>query len=563
MESKPSPPSAVGRRDWARFAFPCVLALVCLALYLWRLGAIPLEDFDEAYYAVGAREMLQRHDLGTPYFNGHPFLLKPILIYWVIAASFAAFGVTEFAARLPSALFGTLTVLATYWFAARTVSRRAGFLAGLSLALCYLWIDISRDASIDALLAVLIAPALFLFFLGASQGSRRGRRLQVLCYPLLGLALLAKGPIPVGVVLVGLFAFLVGAGQLAAALRRQLLPGLAITLAVTAPWYLYELRHQPDFFATFFVGEHFGHVGGTLARQEPVWGNLRYLLLYFYPWVAFLPAALAHAFRQPRSHVLRFASWWAIAVVVLFSIPRSKLAHYLAPAFPPLAILVGAWLDQWMSNRQAPRWSLWVPRTVFGAAGIACLALAFAAVFAPALIGDRVAERYGDWAPGSAPTVMLGLLGLGSCAAAALAGARRRLVVALLALSMVAAAFVHVGWFRARLAAIQAQPREDLARYASRVLSASQPLGVYYAKRNSTIFYFQRPIVDLGETDDEFAGLVAFLSASRPSTVLTHRKLLPDLEARQVPVFLLRDRGDFVLVANHPVGERATSAGPR
>ena len=62
------------KRDWAALVFPVLLLLLtlCGTLYFWRLGAAPLKDFDEAYYAAGAREMLQRGDLGIPFFNGHP-----------------------------------------------------------------------------------------------------------------------------------------------------------------------------------------------------------------------------------------------------------------------------------------------------------------------------------------------------------------------------------------------------------------------------------------------------------------------------------------------------------
>jgi len=162
----PSPePAPAKGQDWHLLVFPLVLLVLCLVMFGWRLGVTPLEDFDEAYYAEGAREMLARGDLLTPYYNGQPFLLKPILIYWLIAAGFSGFGVTEFAARVGSAFLGTLVVLLTYWFGARTLGRRAGFLAGLALALNYMWIDIARDASIDVPLTAALAPALFLAYL--------------------------------------------------------------------------------------------------------------------------------------------------------------------------------------------------------------------------------------------------------------------------------------------------------------------------------------------------------------------------------------------------------------
>ena len=544
--------SATGKADWRRIAYPLLLLVLCLVLYLWRLGATPLEDFDEAYYAVGAREMLQRHDLGTPYFNGRPFLLKPILIYWVIAGAFTALGTTEFAARLASAFLGAFTVLITYWFVAHALSRRAGLAAGLSLAFCYMWIDISRDASIDVLLTALLTSALFLFFLGMQAPPKQGPWLYLSGYPLLGLALLAKGPVPTGVVVVGLLAFAATSGRLRRTLlEAKLLPGIALALAVAGPWYWYELRHQPSFFGTFFIGEHFGHIGGTLARKEPVWGNLRYLLIYFYPWVAFLPGAFWYALRHPRDHILRFACWWSAAVVVLFSIPHSKLAHYLAPAFPPLAILVGAWLDAWMERRQVARWPTGVALAILGLVGVPCLLLGAVAAFLPGFIADRLPQSYGDWTPGFSPVVILASLGIGSCAAVLLARRHRRALAPVLVLTMLVAGLAYAGWFKPRLALIQAQPRKELAQLASRLLPASEPLGVYCAKRNSTIFYLRRPIVDLGETKEEFAGVLAFLSAARPAAVLTHSRFLADLEGRKVRFSVLGRRGDYVLIANH------------
>ena len=120
-----------------------------------------------------------------------------------------------------------------------------------------------------------------------------------------------------------------------------------------------------------------------------------------------------------------------------------------------------------------------------------------------------------------------------------------------------------VGWFKPRLADIQAQPRKELAQHASAGLLESEPLGVYYAKRNSTIFYARRPIVDLGERDDEFEGVVSFLSSPTPATVLTHAKFVPQLEERVPGLTLWTRRGDYVLLANHPVSLSTPWGTPR
>jgi len=557
------------RSDWRRFAFPLALLALCGALYFWRLGLTPLEDFDEAYYAEGAREMLARRDLGTPYFNGQPFLLKPVLIYWMIAAAFRLFGPTEFAARVGSACLGTAVVLFTYWFAASTLGRRAGLIAGLALALCYMWIDIARDASIDVPLTAAAAPAMFFFYLGTRAAPGRKRRLYLASYPLLGLALLAKGPVPFGVVICGLAAYLVASGRTRATLREAcLLPGIALMLAVATPWYVYELIHEPAFFSTFFVGEHFGHIHGQLARTGPVWRNIEYLAVCFYPWVAFLPGAFAKAFEQrDRQHVLRFSAWWSLAVIILFSIPRSKLAHYLAPAFPPMAIMVGAWLDDWLTRKSAGRG--WVGFAVAALAGgaVFCGLAAALALAPPAWLQARLASKFGAWTPGFSPVVMLGAIAVGSSVAVAGARLRRAAVVPVLSGAMLVAGFGLVGWFNPRKAEIQAQPRKELAQFLASNAPAAMPVGVYYAKRNSTIFYLGRPIVDLGERQDEFAGVVRFLSSPTPAVVITHRRFLPETAASlkhgqdanasdSEPPYLWQEKGDFVALSNRPLRDR-------
>jgi hypothetical protein len=183
----------------------------------------------------------------------------------------------------------------------------------------------------------------------------------------------------------------------------------------------------------------------------------------------------------------------------------------------------------------------------------------------PPVVRDRIAAQFGAWTPGPAPVVMLAALAAGSllAVAAALLGRRsapasgqgappaRRAVFPVLAGAMLVALVAHVGWFKPRLALIQAQPRKELAQLASLALPPDEPLAVFYAKRNATIFYARRPIVDLGEWEPE--SLVDFLSAPAPATALTHAKFLPLLQQKLPHTCLWTRRGDFILVSNHPL----------
>ncbi|MFB3880783.1 MAG: ArnT family glycosyltransferase [Armatimonadota bacterium] len=550
-----------------RWAYPLALLAICGALYFWRLGITPLDDFDEAYYAEGAREMLERGDLGTPYFNGQPFLLKPVLIYWLIAGAFRLFGVTEFAARSFSAFFATAIVILTYWFGSKALSPRAGFLAGLSLALCYMWVDNGREAMIDMPLTAALAPALFLVFMGTEAAPDRKWRLYLPAYPLIGIALLAKGPAGTIPSLVGLLLYLVFSRRLARTVREAyVLPGIALALVVAAPWYVYEGIRQPDFLATFLLREHFGHLQGELARDDAWWGHIKNVIVGFYPWVAFLPAALVGAFRGSgqAGGVLRFCAWWAGAVIVSFSFAGAKLPHYLVPAFPPMALLVAGWYDRWVRREDRAAGAAAVGFGLLGVVGLALAALAGVAALMPAVVRERIATQFGPWTPGAAPVVMLTALAAGSLGAVATfvvgrpsaaggappAAGGRATVFPLLASAMLAALTAHVGWFKPRLSLIQSQPRKELAQLAGAMLPADEPLGVFYAKRNATIFYARRPIVDLGEWEPE--KLVAFLSSPSPATALTHARFLSLVEREAPRAQLWTRRGDFVLVSNHP-----------
>jgi len=81
---------------------------------------------------------------------------------------------------------------------------------------------------------------------------------------------------------------------------------------------------------------------------------------------------------------------------------------------------------------------------------------------------------------------------------------------------------------------------------------------VFYAKRNATIFYARRPIEDLGEWEPDL--LVDFLSSHEPAVALTHESFLPLLRDSGVGTFVWRQRGQYLLVTNHPLGERPPKA---
>src|SRR5947209_10649369 len=104
------------------------------ALFLLNLGGPSLWDVDEGRNATAAGEMLEADEWVIPTFNATLRSHKPVLLYWLQMTAYRAFGVNEFAARLPSALAALLTILVTYELGRRAFDAATGLLAGLVLA---------------------------------------------------------------------------------------------------------------------------------------------------------------------------------------------------------------------------------------------------------------------------------------------------------------------------------------------------------------------------------------------------------------------------------------------
>ncbi len=187
------------RLTLAKRVWILLLCAVC-AVYLYGLGAAPLVGADEPRYAQVAREMFARVDFVTPTLGGHTWFEKPALLYWLMLANYELFGVSEFSARLGSAVAGVLTILLVGW-----LGRRVETIAGeelthfglISAAVCATSAGLlvfSRAATFDILLTLTLTATLACFFV-AEREEKRGARLWLLAgfYAGIGLSLLAKG----------------------------------------------------------------------------------------------------------------------------------------------------------------------------------------------------------------------------------------------------------------------------------------------------------------------------------------------------------------------------------
>jgi 4-amino-4-deoxy-L-arabinose transferase-like glycosyltransferase len=145
------------------------LFIVVIAFYLYGLGQLPLLGPDEPRYAQVARVMFLSGDLVTPRLGGLTWFEKPALLYWMIAAAFKIFGVSEWSARVGPALCGVLTIAAVWW-----VGREIdlGFPSLVVTATCLGLVVFSRAASFDVVVTMTAAWSLAFFFLYQQKSPR-------------------------------------------------------------------------------------------------------------------------------------------------------------------------------------------------------------------------------------------------------------------------------------------------------------------------------------------------------------------------------------------------------
>jgi len=333
-----------------------ILVLFSASLFLIGLGAMPLTDPDEVFYAETAREMLSRDEFLTPYIFGKPQFEKPPLYYWLVVLSFRAFGVNEFSARFPSCVIGILGVICVYLLGKLFVNKRTGFFAGLVLATCVKYLVLSRACVTDIALGVLTLASFLFFFYGyfAKSGKTKWYLLSA-CF--LGLSVLTKGPVGVFLpfVIIGIYFVLAKELNFKRLKEIPFIRGTLLFLVVAVPWYILMHRvHGKEFIDVFFGF----HNITRFLHPEHKWGDYFYyyvpvIAVGFFPWTAFLPLGIWQAVREKekriRSANLFLAVWFSV-ILIFFSISRTKLPTYIFPLYPALALLLGRTWDVFLKK---------------------------------------------------------------------------------------------------------------------------------------------------------------------------------------------------------------------
>jgi 4-amino-4-deoxy-L-arabinose transferase-like glycosyltransferase len=363
--SVPPPPgatksAATGSDRLGPLSWALALAAIALALYLYlgRLDGTPLQRGNEAMYASPPALMIANGDYLVPLYRGEHFLDKPILPFWIVAATYRVLGVSVFAERLPTAIAGLATALLLGLWVRRRSGTRAGLLAGLILAFSFLFVFTGMTFAADAFLTLAIVASSLILEQACRRTDGSDAAWGALSGAVLALSFGCKGLI--GIVLpagaVGL-TLLLDRRMPVRAWRRGAW-AFVVLVGILAPYHwAMDRRLGREFWEVFYWKNQFLR-GASRLYMRPHRGVLYYvgvLAWGLFPWSFLVPGALSR--RKPSSlplgGLLFGLAFWSPLLM--------KREVYAVTLLPAAAALVGEWIGPGESRRarwQSVAWGL-------------------------------------------------------------------------------------------------------------------------------------------------------------------------------------------------------------
>jgi 4-amino-4-deoxy-L-arabinose transferase-like glycosyltransferase len=336
----------------ARIGWAILIVATLYVCYFSHLGAIGFVGPDEPRYAWIARDMAETGDWVTPRLYGKPWFEKPPLFYWGAAVSFKLFGVSEAAARLPSAISALLATLALAWLALRIYGAETARWLLLLLPTTVGMIGFSHAAATDMPFSAMLTIAMVCA--AVVLGLTRNEHMPVLPHTpwltlilfgfFLGAAVLAKGP--AAIILSGgaVFFWALFTKRWRDALRLLHPVAIASFCLTALPWYILCARRNPDFFRIFIIEHNFKRfLTPEFQHIQPFWFYAPIIVIAIFPWTLILLAQLFSWLASPphdKTAPSAFLLSWSILPIVFFSLSQSKLPGYVLPALLPLVLLL-------------------------------------------------------------------------------------------------------------------------------------------------------------------------------------------------------------------------------
>ncbi len=371
-----------------RLYLACLVIVLLYASFLGRHGVL---QQTEARYAEVAREMKVSRDFLLPTLNGVPHVQKPPVTYWLTAGSMMLFGENEIAARLPPLLAGIGVLILTAWIGTMWFDRRIGLLALFLLAGSVEFYALSRTLCADMIMTFWSTAAIAAFIYVTCRVTRPTTYHFLPFFALMGIAFATKGPMGIIVPLCAAIGWQWHARRHADGLKIPWLIGMLLTLALASAWFLVVAWRYPELWSYFLkyelIDRFFSDVHG---RSEPFWYFLPVLVGAWMPWSPLaIPLALKTFGATWHSPARWALAGWVIVPFIVLSLSGSKLATYILPLLPGIAIWFAARISVTARTTRAVTVAIVTQMAVFLMLGVAVVGVLVidSTLFRPVTVG--------------------------------------------------------------------------------------------------------------------------------------------------------------------------------
>lgn len=332
--------------------------LLCAALLIFIpfLGSVHLFDWDEINFAESAREMIVSHNYSRVQVNFQPFWEKPPLFFWLQSICMHLFGINEFAARLPNAITGVLTILTFYQIGTYLYNEKFGliwalsYLGSLSPQLYF------KSGIIDPVFNYFIFLTIYFIAKSISVTNRTTAFYNAaIAGVTIGLATLTKGPVGFLIVSIAIFVYWASIRFSKISSFKNILAFLTCFLLVSFLWFGWEtIKNGPWFLLEFIKYQIALFLTPVAGHGEPVYYHFLVVFFGCFPIsILAIPVLLKNKISYPMDR-LSFKKWMLIlfwVVMILFSIVKTKIVHYSSLSYFPLSYLASLFIYNYIEGR--------------------------------------------------------------------------------------------------------------------------------------------------------------------------------------------------------------------
>lgn len=345
-----------------------IIILSGIVFFIPFLGKVHLFDWDEINFAESAREMIVTGNYHRVQINFQPFWEKPPLFFWLQATCMQIFGINEFAARLPNALFGIITLVTFFLIGKRYKSPQFGFIWAISYLGTFLPHLYFKSAIIDPVFNYFIFLGIYFMYKDIAGQVFKNKYLYVsLAGLFIGLATLTKGPVGLLVFLISFFVYFIFN-------RFKNFPGLKkiglfilFFTIICLLWFGQEIINNGFWFLKEFLAyqaDLFLHP--VASHGEPFYYHFVVVFIGCFPIsIIALPIFFSKnaAVNKDFLRLMKILFW---TVMILFSITTTKIVHYSSLTYMPLAFMATVYLDSLLVKREKMKPFLLILITIMG-----------------------------------------------------------------------------------------------------------------------------------------------------------------------------------------------------